>query len=50
MVDKGPLTRNQFEALRGVLVAGGYLLQPKKRNSPYRLTDKGTALLEEYTE
>lgn len=45
MVNDGPLTRTQFEALRGALVAGEYLREPDTPRSGYALTDKGAALL-----
>lgn len=45
MVDDGPLTRTEFEALRSALVAGGYLERPERPKAGYPLTDKGRALL-----
>jgi hypothetical protein len=47
MVDRGPLTRTTFEALRGALVDGGYLEAPRGNRKAYTLTDKGTTLLQD---
>jgi hypothetical protein len=50
MVDRGPLTRTTFEALRRALVDGGYLETPRGNRKVYALTDRGRALLQDATE
>jgi Na+-transporting methylmalonyl-CoA/oxaloacetate decarboxylase gamma subunit len=48
MVDNdGPLTRPELEALRTVLLVGGFLAEPEKSRMGYPLTDKGTSLLKD---
>jgi hypothetical protein len=46
MVQDGPLTRTQFEALKAALVSGQYVENPDGARSSPDLTQKGAALLQ----